>query len=177
MRTLYTVSFPEIAAADSAFIEDLRRRYDLPNSDIVAAHFTLVFGVQDATDDEYIGHVRAAAASSAAIPFTCRYAMLGADAVGDAAHVFLVPDEGYSAISLLHDRLHAGPLERLLRLDIPYVPRITIATLRDRKQAKQLCDQLNRAGLSITGTLRFLTVGSMHERKFANRFAVQLGAA
>src|SRR5262245_22726723 len=54
------------------------------------------------------------------------------------ADVFLVPDEGNSALSLLHDQLYTGPLVSHLRLDLQYVPHITIGTLSDREKAKRL---------------------------------------
>ena len=177
MRTLYTVCYPDIAPDDLAFIEELREQHDLPYCNVVAAHFTLVFGVREISEPQYVNHVQSVAASSKEIPFTCRYAMLGADDLSDAAYVFLVPDEGYSSVSLLHDRLYSGPLERFHRLDIPYIPHITIATLQDRQVAKMLCTQLNREGLCIAGTLRAVTVGALEDGKFTNLASVGLHAA
>lgn len=91
--------------------------------------------------------------------------MLGADDVDETAYVFLVPDEGNSAISLLHDRLYTGPLAEHLRLEFPYIPHITVASTQDRKLAKLLCDGLNSAGVDVQGTLRFLTVGQLKDGK------------
>lgn len=102
--------------------------------------------------------------------------MLGTNNTDGTAHVFLVPDEGYAAISLLHDQLYSGVLEASHRLDIPYIPHITIGTLVDRRHAKALCDQLNQAGVSISGKLRTLTIGDLHGEKFINRHEVRLGA-
>jgi 2'-5' RNA ligase len=84
--------------------------------------------------------------------------MLGADDADETAYVFLVPDEGFAAISLMHDRLYSGPLEPFLRLDLPYVPHITIGSTRDRQAAKALCDRLNREGVHVQGSVGAFTV-------------------
>ena len=177
MRTLYTVGYPELAPEDSEFIAKIRHEHDLPYRDVIAAHFTLVFGVRDIEDAEYQRHVRSVADHTPAVRFTCRYAMLGADDADDTAYVFLVPDEGYSAVSLLHDNLYTGTLERFHRLDIPFVPHITVATTKDRKQAKSLSAQLNQAGVCISGEIRSLTIGALEDGKFSNHLALPLGAA
>lgn len=175
MATLYTVAYPHLAAEHARFVESFRRQHDRRWCDIVAAHVTLLFGIRDLDEATYTAHVRAIAAASSPIPFTCRYAMLGADHADDTAYVFLVPDEGWSGISLLHDRLYGGPLEPFHRLDVPYVPHITIATLDDRRQAKALCEELNGRGLAIPGELRTLTIGSLQDDRFTDRSTVALG--
>lgn len=176
MRMLYTVGYPELSTEDQSFIAELRREYDSPRRDIIGAHFSLVFGVRDLADADYTAHVRSVAAQAQAVRFTCRYAMLGADDTGDMAHVFLVPDEGYSTLSLLHDRLYTGKLEPFHRLDIPFVPHITVATTKDRRHAKSLCTQLNRTGLCISGALRSLSIGSLEEGRFRTLVTMPLGA-
>lgn len=98
----------------------------------IETHLTLVFATAWLAEQEFAAHIASVAARTPRIEFACKYAMLGADDEDDRAYVFLVPDEGYAAISILHDRLYTGPLAEHLRLDIPYVPHITVATLRDR---------------------------------------------
>ena len=176
MPTLYTVSYPEVSDSDRERIEAFRRAHDVPYRDLIAAHFTMVFGVRDFDEDAYIKHVAAIARASGSIEFTCRYAMLGADDADDTAYVFLVPDEGYSSVSLLHDRLYTGPLEQFHRLDIPYIPHITIGTLQDRAEARELCARLNRDGVNISGRLNSLTVGALAGGEFVNLQRLALAA-
>ena len=103
--------------------------------------------------------------------------MLGADDFDDTAYVFLVPDEGYSGISLLHDRLYTGVLQPFLKLDVPFVPHITIGTMKNRVAAKALCDKLNRHGVRIEGSLRALTIGALEDGKLRNLSSHTLGDA
>ena len=176
MPTLYTIAYPRLPADAAAFVDDLRREHDAAAHGSIATHFTLVFGASGVDPGTHHAHVRAVAAASAGpLPFTCRHAMLAADLSGQRAHVFLVPDEGFAAISQLHDRLYTGPLDACLRLDVPYIPHITVATLADRHRARALCTKLNQAGLAIAGQLDQLTIGALHGGQFVDQCAVRLG--
>lgn len=175
-RRLYTLSFPDLFAGDRALIDAFRSAYDLPFRDVVKPHFTLVFGCSDLAETEYLAHARKIALASQPIAFTCRYAMLGADHADDTAYVFLVPDEGHSAIALLHDRLYTGILAAKLRLDVPYIPHITIATQSDRAVAKALCVQWNARGLSISGSLTALSVSALENDRIHDLATIPLAA-
>jgi hypothetical protein len=100
--------------------------------------------------------------------------MLGADDEAERAYVYLVPDEGYSGLSRMHDDLYGGCLRKLLRLDIPFVPHITLGSMADRAAAKRLCDDLNRSGLEIGGSVNALTVAMLQDEKIRDlaRFAL-----
>lgn len=164
-RLLYTLGFPDLSPADRRMIEGFRRDHDLPYRDVVEAHVTLVFGIENIDPAAYVGHVKAVADGSGPINFVCRYAMLGNDHANDDGYVFLVPDEGFSGLSLLHDRLYSGPLAPYLKLELPFIPHITIGTLADRGEAKALCDGLNGTGVHIAGSLTTLSVCTLQDGK------------
>ena len=176
MPPLYTLAYPGVSAADRAFLERFRGEHDLRYRDVVAPHFTLAFGCDAVVEDEYRSHVAAVARRTPGIRFACRYAMLGGDHADDTAYVFLVPDEGFAALSRLHDALYAGPLAPHLRLDIPYVPHVTIGTLADRRRAKQLCDALNEAGVRIEGRIDAICVGALADGKIRDLATYPLAA-
>jgi hypothetical protein len=50
----------------------------------------------------------------------------------------------------------------------PFIPHITIGTLRDRAATKALCDELNREGVRVEGALRALTIGALEDGKLKN---------
>lgn len=176
MRTLYTIAPLVIADADRAVIDAFRTRHD-PQAAIVEPHFTLVFACAALAEDDYLAHVRAVAAASPPIGFSCRYAMLGADDGNADGYVFLVPDEGHAALSHLHDRLYAGLLAPVLRLELPFTPHVTIGRLRERAQAKALCDELNAGALRIDGRVDALVVGTVEAGRFVEieRYALTPG--
>jgi 2'-5' RNA ligase len=161
---LYTVSYLDVSASDRALIDAIRQVHD-PQVNLVAPHFTMVFACKAVPQAAYNEHIASVARGNLPIRFHCRYAMLGADDMDDTAHVFFVPDEGNSSISLLHDRLYTGPLAEHLRHEFAYIPHITVASTKDRKMARSLCNSLNSAGVDIQGTLRSLTVDALADEK------------
>ena len=128
----------------------------------------MVFGCSDVTLDRYISHVEAIAKSQKEISFNCRYAMLHNDDSNDNYYVFLVPDVGYAEISKLHDKLYSGEFASFLRLDIPYIPHIGIATIPDANLIKNLCDELNSKDINITGNISSLTVSEYDGSKITD---------
>jgi 2'-5' RNA ligase len=155
---LYTLAYPRLEWEDMEWINEIRRRHD-PRFGSVAAHFTLVFGCSEIDANSYLRHVKAACRAGQPIPFVCRYCMPGMD--GDRATIFLVPDEGYSRLSLLHDALYRDVLARQLRLDLPFFPHITLGSTDDRSTAKRLCDELNQRGIDAKGVVDALTVAAL----------------
>jgi hypothetical protein len=162
MKTLFTLAYPVISIQDNQWIEVFRSEHD-PQSGLVEAHFTLVYGCKTLDPASYAAHIESVGRDMAPIRFVCRYAMLGSER--DRAPIFLVPDEGFGELSRLHDALYTGPLADHLRLDIPFVPHITIGASNDRQVAKNLCDRLNARGLAIEGTVDSLTVASLESHK------------
>lgn len=155
---LYTLAYPEISAEHRALIDTIRNAHDACNADIIAPHVTLAFGAGGIEETLYKSHVSAIARQTRTIPFHIRYAGIGHDPDKGLFHVFLIPDEGYSALSRLHDRLYTHVLTDHLRLDLPFVPHITVATTDSGHAAKRLAADLNDTHLSIAGYIRTLDV-------------------
>lgn len=175
MRMLYTLAYPVLSEHDGHWIEAFRHEYD-PQFAVIDAHFTMAFGCTDVSEDVYMSHVKAASDLAHRIRFTCRYAMLGSDHRADSAYVFLVPDEGYSDLSRLHDHLYRGVLTEHLRLDVPFIPHITIGVCSDRRLAKRLCDDLNAHGMEVGGLIDTLTVATVDDGKVRKLGAFGLAA-
>ena len=156
---LYSLCYPTLSIEDDALIQSFRENYDLPFIDVASHHFTIAFGLSEIDSGDYINHVRRIAENTKRIRFSCRYAMPCNNDFNDNYHVFLVPDEGFSEIALLHDKIYTGLLEAYLRLDIPYIPHITVATTPDSQKVKMLCAELNATDLEIAGSLEGITIG------------------
>jgi 2'-5' RNA ligase len=174
MTTLYTVAYPFLDERDRSWIESFRAVHDAPKQQTIAAHFTLVFGHNAQSNADFLSHTESIVSVTPPIAFCFRYAMLCADLHSEAAYVFLVPDEGYAAISRLHDRLYTGLLASSLRLDFPYIPHITIGVKSTRDEAKKLCEMLNEQHLEIKGAINTVSVGAIKDGAFANVARYQL---
>lgn len=171
----YALCYPSLSEPDEQLIDSFRQRHDERYKDVVAHHFTIGFGIDALGDNEYLEHVRRQARRQAPIPFVCRYAMAGRNDINfEEFYVFLVPDEGFSEICKLHDRLYTGPFAPFHRPDIPFIPHIGIATHRDAAVIKALCDSLNDQGLHIEGHLDSITVAEYDGNVITNLEEIEL---
>ena len=124
----------------------------------IEPHFTLVFPLTDIDRATLISHVQQSIQGVQSFEFILRCAVLSNDAFSDYTHVFLVPDEGYSKIVNLHDRLYTAVLAGKLRLDIPFIPHIGIANSLSARSCKELVDRLNRQQFELRGRIDKLDI-------------------
>ncbi len=158
MKSLLVVSYPTISINDFAWIQDIRKEYDELNFIAIEPHFTLVFPLTNIDRSTLISHVQQSIKAIQSFEFTLRCAVLSNDAFGDYTHVFLVPDEGYSKIVKLHDRLYRAVIADELRLDIPFIPHIGIANSLNIHSCKELVDQLNSQQFELRGRIDKLDI-------------------
>lgn len=152
------LAYPEITIDDFDRIQNYRRNNDKLYYKVVDPHFTVVFPVFDITENEFIKEVKDKSADIKKFNFIIRCATINKDAFSDYYHTFLVPDEGYSNIVKLHDRLYSDKLQNDLRLDIDFVPHIGIGNSRDKYLCKKMADEWNEKEFSISGKITHLTV-------------------
>ena len=152
----YCLAFPKISAADLAWIQAVRQEHD-PQFALVDPHFTLVFGTE-VDEAQLRTHVQTCLQSFPGFKFVLRSALVVKDSFSPNYQVFLLPDEGLSELVKLHDGLYTAVLAPALRLDIPYIPHITIAASPDVQKMKQLADDLNKQSFSIAGRVEEITL-------------------
>ncbi len=152
------VNYPTLRSTDFDWIQSIRQQYDHLFLDVVAPHFTLVFPTDEVDKSDLIEHVTQKAAEFQAFDFVCRCAILGDPGFMDHAHGFLIPDEGFSDFVHLHDQLYTGILKTSLRLDLPYIPHIGIASTPSLEAGKAIVDQLNQEKFEIRGRVDRLDV-------------------
>lgn len=158
--TLAVVAYPELDTKDREWVESIRAEHDALSGDIIAAHITLVFPVFDMDEATITNHVKTVARDAESIDFVMRCAVLTAPDVAhdNLTHVFLVPDEGFSRIVKLHDRLYSGPLASKLRLDLPFMPHMGVGNDLDPMACKRLADRLNAENFEIAGRITALDI-------------------
>ena len=158
VRTLLAISYPIISVENFAWIQAIRQQFDVLNFSAIDPHFTLVFPLVDIDRATLISHVQQSIQDIPAFEFMLRCAVLSNDAFCQCTHVFLVPDEGYSKIVKLHDRLYTAVLADQLRLDIPFIPHIGIANSLNARSCKELVDRLNGQHFEIRGRIDKLDI-------------------
>ena len=155
--TCAVIAEPDLSGTDHGRIEAIRRESD-PQHGIVPPHITLVFPLPSDTPARLAEHVGGVACRHASFGVRLRTALPVKDPLGPFTHVYLVPEEGFSAIVRLHDALYSGPLSSALRLDVPYIPHLTVAAFADAARAKDLADRLNGAALDVAGRITGVSV-------------------
>src|SRR5262249_31052465 len=80
------------------------------------------------------------------------------DPFSTRAHLFLVPEEGYSGLVKLHDALYTDILTSELSLDVPYIPHITVGDHVDVNVLRPIATAINAQNLSIAGQITALDI-------------------
>jgi len=160
---LHVVACPELNAGDYERIQEYRRRFNSLYT-IIEPHFTLVFSVPDMELAVFCDEIAKQAQGIEVINFCLRCATINKDAISCNYDAFLVPDEGNSRILRLHDRLYSSTLERHHRLDIPYVPHISIANSPDAVAIKRIVDEWNSQPFEIQGRISTLDIINYENR-------------
>ncbi len=159
---LLSVAYPKLSKSAESLILEFRRQHDQRYVDVIDAHWTMIFpGSTEGIDEQQMReHIATIASASDQVEFCCRYALVYDDDSSDDYYIFLVPDEGFSQISQLHDHLYSDFMRPQLRLDIPYVPHMGIATSKDPDHLYELAQEWNAAGHEISGVIDSLTLCS-----------------
>jgi 2'-5' RNA ligase len=155
---LLIVVYPKISKPDFEWIQDHRRKYDELSCQAVPPHFTLFFPSAEFKSDDLFQIAKRNISSFPSFQFSLRSAMIMPRLVGEYSYVFLVPDEGFSQIIQLHDKIYSNELSSSLRLDIPFVPHVTVASSKNVAVCKELVDALNNKKFEITGKIQTLDI-------------------
>ena len=152
------VAYPNISGKDLNWIQEYRKNNDPRYFDIVNPHFTIVFAISDIAEEDFLTEIKRQVAGIKQFNFSLRVATINKDDSGECYHEFLVPDEGYSNIVKLHDKLYSGALSKYLRLDLDFIPHIGIGNSNDPLLSKKRVDELNAGILSISGSVDYVDV-------------------
>lgn len=152
------LAYLEIAREDYNLIQDFRKQNDKLYYSVVKPHFTIVFPVFDINENDFITEIINLSNEITAFDFEIKCATINKDSFSDYYHLLLVPDNGYSSIVKLHDKLYGEKLFKELRLDIDFIPHIAIANSKDKIVIKKMADEWNMKDFSIKGTFNKLTI-------------------
>jgi 2'-5' RNA ligase len=150
---LLLISYPRLTEGDFTCVERARQQYPALRHSPLPPHFTLVFPTSAVEPDTLADHVRAQLASWPPIPFVLRSSIPFKDASSADTSVLLMPDEGFGRIVRLHDALYTGVLAGELRLDLSFLPHVTVGYAPDPQLCKTVADALNRTDLAISGVI------------------------
>lgn len=164
MKKSYVAFFPRLE--EESWISKFRIQND-EKSHLVAPHMTLVFPTDIVSANELVEEVKKVTSGFKKFKVRIKSAIMmpekGAD--GISSHIFLVPDEGFGEFVRLHDCLYSGKLNPALRLDIPFIPHLTIGSNLSLSEAKNKVDKLNSEHLDIEFLIDRLSVVEISDPK------------
>ena len=160
---LHVIAYPELAPADHELIQQARKEHNSLYK-VIAPHFTIVFCVPDTPVSDFVAEIKKQAEGLMAIPFCLRCAVINTDSFSNNCDAFLVPDEGFSKIVKLHDRLYSDILSPHHRLDVSYIPHTSIANNVDVTVIKKIVDEWNEKEFVIKGRISSLDIINYENR-------------
>ncbi|MCR9074181.1 MAG: 2'-5' RNA ligase family protein [Alphaproteobacteria bacterium] len=170
--SLVVLGRPSMAAADRAWIDALRDRHrGAVFERAIGAHVTLVFPTEATDPTSATSHLATVAAETAPIDLLFRATMPWLDRYTGETYVYLVPDAGNGKLIRLHDHLYSGPFSDVLRLDLPFVPHITLGRFGEAKVAKALVDDLNAQDIELRARLDTVELFRLSEGEQPRRLA------
>jgi hypothetical protein len=170
---LHVVAYPELSPADYELLQQSRKSYNSLYT-VIEPHFTIVFSVTDMPLADFAREVKKQISYTTVIQFCCRCTVINKDSFSDNYDAFLVPDEGFSQISKLHDKLYCGKLSHHHRLDISYVPHISIGNSTDRNAVKKIVNKWNEKDFAISGIISSLDIINYENRVITTIEKIQL---
>jgi hypothetical protein len=170
---LHVVAYPELKPADHEMIQECRSRNNTLFN-VIGPHFTIVFSVADMPVADFIAEIKKQTGNITAISFRLRCAVINKDSFSNNFDAFLVPDEGFSSIVKLHDRLYSDKLAYHHRLDISYIPHISIANSPDAGAVKKIVDEWNEKDFLVAGTISVLDIVNYENRVITTVERIQL---
>ncbi len=168
------IAYPNISNKDYEFIQEYRKNNDPKYFSLVEPHFTIVFPSPDIAEKDFILEIERQVKNTNKFEFIIRCATINQDFTGGFYHEFLVPDEGYSNLVKLHDKLYSGILFNNLRFDIDFIPHIGVGNSEDALVSKKRVDELNSQNLSIKGSIEELDIVKYENDEIASIKKVKL---
>jgi hypothetical protein len=155
---LLVLAYPQLEKKDYEWIQSVRSKHDELYFGVVEPHFTIVFPDFNTDEKTFVQHVQKISSGFQEFYFVLRCAQIVKDSFSNYTDVFLIPEEGYRIFVKLHDNLYTGPLEKELRLDIPFIPHLGIANNLDAHKCKNLANEINSTNPEIVGAIKRLSI-------------------
>lgn len=174
---LLAIAYPEFDLVDFQKIQSFREQNDPLFYSVVAPHITFVFPVLHISVVTFKEEIKRQLADTQAFDFIFRCATVNKDAFSEMYHCFLVPDEGYSSIIKLHDKLYEGLLRPELRLDIDFIPHLGIGNNADPTACQEMARTWNQNEFTIQGSVNSLSIVSYENGVVKNLDQFRLAGA
>ncbi len=171
---LLVLAYPELSKDDFVRIQAFRRVHDELYFKVVKPHFTLVSAEPNWSIKRFVEEIKNQTLEVQPFDFCLRCAKIDKDPFVDYYHAFLVPDEGYSDMVKLHDRLYGSALPSPRRLHVDFIPHLGVGNSRDPARCFDMARRWNQQDFAIPGRVRALDVVTYENRAVETVERIQL---
>ncbi|MFH2036252.1 MAG: 2'-5' RNA ligase family protein [Candidatus Zixiibacteriota bacterium] len=171
---LLAISYPRIGINEFSLIQDIRKKHDMESYELVEPHFTFIFPVTGIDKDIFIRHISITASLTEKIKFTLHHAIAIYGEYDKKWYTFLIPQNGFDMMALLHHRLYTGVLIGKGEFNKPYIPHITVGCFEREENCRALVSTINEQKWEIKGELIELTVLSKSENTISELGRIKL---
>ncbi|MEI8135598.1 MAG: 2'-5' RNA ligase family protein [bacterium] len=170
---LLAIAYPDLSDEAFTSIQKYRKANDRMYG-VIDPHFTLVFALDGISKAEFSEEVMNKLYRIRPISFTLHNSVIKKDSFSDLYYAFLVPEEGYSALVKLHDVLYSELLSEYLRLDLDYIPHITIGNSTDQLLCEKMINKWNASSLPIRGVVSKIDIVEYENDRVSTIEIIQL---
>lgn len=152
------LAYPILNKQDYNWINEIRRKFDKLYYNVVDSHFTLVFPTLYPNEKDFIEEMKNQSNTFKKFSFSIKSSIMNNDSLSDYYYSLLVPDEGFSQIVKIHQKLYSGKINKTLLLDVDFIPHIGIGSFTDKFECIKLVNEINDSNIEINGQIEKLDI-------------------
>ena len=153
-KKMIAIAVPTMADTDWNFVQALRQEGDAKGYQTLVPHFTIFTTVSNVSQHTFSQLLTQHFSTYKKFSFALRTALFMPPLNNHKSwYAFLVPDEGFSQLSLLHRELTQSDLRCELAETFPYIPHITVGSFADKAHCIQFVNKINDRAFSLLGCI------------------------
>lgn len=134
-----TYALVHYPAIDIHAIQRFRQRHD-PQYNLIAPHITVLFPVPDRLGEQaLVGHIQQVLRGWQPFEIGLQGVQLSTD-----QYIYLLVQAGREPLLRLHDEIYTGVVREYLRVDLPYIPHVTLGLAN---QVQCILDEAMQLGI------------------------------
>lgn len=174
--SLAVIAIPDLLPDDAELLHEMQSRNGVRSFGLIHPFLTVVEPTDELDASPLIEHVRSIAGSLGSFTFALRCALPFFDRENGRTQVVLVPERGFSDLVRVRSMLYRGALREALRLDVPFIPHLSVGEFDDPERAWRMADRLNEDRPAVLGSLRELAVVELDGESVQTLARIPLGS-
>lgn len=153
------VAIPTMSDNDWNFLQSLRKKYDAKGYAFIEPHFTLLATNNQFSKQTLDKYLDADSIREKAFHFSIRTAIFMPPLFEHKSwYVFLIPDRGFSELSILHRSICKAGLQLEFYKKFPFIPHVTVGSFKNQADCLQVADDINKHTFELFGSIERISL-------------------